>query len=98
MTCVSAETAPNRWRNSSNVSATSESGTGEPSLNRSGIRISYRRCKVLIGGRAFDFERQVLAGQIGKNGFVQHQVAIVPALKGESTGQPTQRALLCFAV
>src|SRR5580765_8815241 len=57
MICVSAERAPNCLRKSRSVSTRSSSGIWLPSLNRSGSRISNRRCKLLILGGAFHDER-----------------------------------------
>jgi hypothetical protein len=48
---------PKRALNSSNVCASSASGTGLPSLNSNGTRISYRRNELIRGGanhREFD--------------------------------------------
>src|SRR5436190_15145813 len=48
--CVSQEAAPNRTLNSAKVCASKVSGTGLPSLNSNGTRISYRRNELIGGG------------------------------------------------
>src|SRR5262245_60082842 len=90
MICVSDETAPNRCRSSSNVSATSSSGTGCPSLNRRGSRISKRRDELLIGRRAFDAETDSFHRQGGQGGLRDERFSACPALEREPPGQVTQ--------
>src|SRR5438128_5481676 len=60
--CVSHEAAPNRDLNSAKVCASKASGTGLPSLNSNGTRISYRRNE-LIGGGTDHRELDSLLGQ-----------------------------------
>src|SRR5262249_56566179 len=68
ITCVSAETDPKRCRISRSVSPTSSSGTGWPSLNRRGSRISNRRSVLLIGGPPHDGKGYSLQGKGGQGG------------------------------
>src|SRR5437016_14329752 len=89
--CVSEETAPNCCRSSRIVSANKSSGTGLPSLNRCGRRISYRRCKLFIGGRSFDGERNSCECERCQCLLRHKRLARRPGLEGESAGQETQR-------
>src|SRR5439155_14810437 len=94
MICVSDETAPNCFSNSSNVSVTSASGTGCPSLNRRGRRISNRRDELLIRGRPLNDERDAFMGQERQGGFRHDHLTRGPALERESAGQEAQGTTL----
>src|SRR5262245_49008433 len=94
MICVSDDTAPKRCRKSSSVSPSNESGTGWPSLNRSGRRNSYLRSVVLIRRRPLRVERNAFEGQRGKRLGRDESFAAGETFEGEAAGQVAQRAAL----
>src|SRR5262249_47673929 len=87
MTCVSAETAPNRCRISRSVSPTSVSGTDWPSLNRRGSRISNRRSELLLRSWSHDRERDSLQREGGQCGGRDESFAVGPTLERKSPSQ-----------
>src|SRR5271157_894224 len=66
------------------------SGTGWPSLYRSGSRISWRRSDLLIRRGALDLESYVLGSQEAQRPLRDEHLARRPALEGKSTGEAAQ--------
>src|SRR5437867_4581624 len=89
MICVSHETAPKRCSSSSRVSVINSRGTGWPSLNFNGSRISQRR-QSLICGRTFHGEADFLLSQQSQDLFRQHHFAAGPTLEREPASQLSQ--------
>src|SRR5262245_22336319 len=83
---------PNCFSNSSSTLTISSSGTGLPSLNSSGRRISNRRNSVLIGGRSLDGELDSLVRQMRQRFFRDHHLAVGPTFEGKSATEIAQSA------
>ena len=98
LVCVSHETAPNRSRSSSSVSAINSSGTGRPSLNRRGRRISNRRKTLLIGGAPLNRECHTFPGQSRKRRFRHQRVSVRVGLERKTTCEKTKRLAFGFGV
>ena len=95
--CVSQEEAPKRNLNSAKVCASKASGTGVPSLNSNGTRISYLRNE-LIGGRANHRELDSLLCQ-ETQGLSRHsRFTRSPALAREAWDKLAQRAFFGFFI
>src|SRR5688572_23712843 len=94
----SEETAPKRFRISIIVSAISSSGTGRPSLNRSGSRISYRRCIMLVSRRPLYPEGNPLARKVWQRAIGYHQITARPRLERKTSGEPPKRAAFSFGI
>src|SRR6266853_1646916 len=90
MTCVSDDTAPKRLFSSRIVSPINRSGTGCPSLNRSGRRISKRRNLFGIGCRSFDDKRDSFTRQAAERGLRNEHPPVVPRLERKSAGEPAE--------
>src|SRR5262245_19018435 len=94
MIWVSEETAPNRCSSSTSVLAIRVSGTGWPSLNRSGSRSSYLRSEVLIRGRSLRVERNAFQGERSESFRRDDHLARGETLEGEAAGKVAQGAML----
>src|SRR5881396_1230653 len=90
MVWVSEEMEPKRRSSCSSKSAINSSGTGWPSLNLSGSRISKRRKDLLIRSRTFRGEGNPFHGEWTKSAFRHEHLAPSPTLERKAPSKPTQ--------
>src|ERR1041385_2242281 len=89
ITWVSHEVAPKRSRKSRNTSAPKASGTGWPSLNRSGRKTSKRRNLVIRGG-TLNGEADAFSCEEGKRLIGHNRVTVRPTLERKPTDEVPQ--------